>query len=227
MARYALFYTPPPGSRLAEVGNRWLGYDVATGETVPQPEVPGLDVAAVTAAARPYGFHGTLKAPFELAEGGTEEELLAAVADFAAARAPVKAPPPRLGTLGGFVALVPSAPCPALDALAADVVRTFDPFRAPLSDRDRARRNPSALSDRQRALLEQWGYPYVMDEFRFHMTLTGNLDPATRDRALAALAPRATPLADDPLAIDALSLVWQPERREPFRGLARHPFAGA
>ena len=39
----------------------------------------------------------------------------------------------------------------------------------------------SGLTDRQEALLTQWGYPYVMEEFRFHITLTGALDPAHLD----------------------------------------------
>ncbi len=226
MVRYALYYTPPPGSPLATLGNGWLGRDMATAQDLPQPQVPGLDVAAITAAPRRYGFHATLKAPFELAEERTEVELAEAVAAFAATRAPVTAPPLRLGTIGGFVALVPAAPCPALDALAADVVQAFDPFRALLSDHDRARRNASALSERQQALLDQWGYPYVLDEFRFHMTLTDNLDPATRDRAVAALAPRTAGVTEEPLVIDALSVCLQPARGKPFDVQGRHALSG-
>jgi hypothetical protein len=33
---------------------------------------------------------------------------------------------------------------------------------------------------RQRNYLDRWGYPYVMEEFRFHMTLTGRLDSTCR-----------------------------------------------
>ena len=52
----------------------------------------------------------------------------------------------RVGELGGFLALVPAEPCPAMDRLAAACVETFDRFRAPLTAEDRARRRPERLS---------------------------------------------------------------------------------
>ena len=75
-------------------------------------------------------------------------------------------------------------------ALADAAVDAFEPFRAPPSPAERLRRNPDAMTPRQRALFERYGYPYVRELFRFHMTLTGPLGAhadaiAGRLRALA------------------------------------------
>ncbi len=80
--RYALFWAPPRGSALARFGASWLGWDAEAGELVPHPEVPRLPlpVAEITATPRRYGFHGTLKPPFRLAEGANVAGLDAAAA---------------------------------------------------------------------------------------------------------------------------------------------------
>lgn len=226
MQRYAIYYAPAPDTALARFGAAWIGRDAATGQAVAQPEVPGLDIAAATAFPRLYGFHATLKAPFSLAAGCTEAALAEALAGFAAMRSPVAVPPLHLAILDGFTALVPGAPCPALDRLAADCVRAFAPFRAPASEADRQRRLAGGLTARQIANLDRWGYPYVMEDFQFHMTLTGRLPPEGQQVALAALAPLAAPHCRAPLILDALALFHQPEREAPFRMLGRFPLAG-
>ena len=86
-----------------------------------------------------------------------------------------------LARLDGFFALVPGAEAADLYALADDVVTGFDGFRAPATEAEIARRNPAALTSRQRELLDAWGYPYVLDEFRFHLTLTDRI-PASGSR---------------------------------------------
>ncbi len=227
MDRYAIYYAPAPGDPLAAFGARWLGRDAATGQNVPQPVLPGLDLAPLTLSARLYGFHATLKAPFALAEGRTPATLTASLAEFALTAAPVAAPPLRPAVLDGFIALIPDAACPALDALAAEIVRRFDPFRAPLPEAERERRLASGLTSRQIALLDRWGYPFVMEQFRFHMTLTDRLDGALQDRVLAALAPEAARFRATPLPIDALALFHQPDRNSPFRIISRHALQGS
>ena len=74
--------------------------------------------------------------------------------------------------IGGFVAIVPATPSPGLDELAADCVTGFERFRLPMTAQERSRRLAAGLSQHQTANLERWGYPYVFEEFRFHMTLT-------------------------------------------------------
>jgi hypothetical protein len=101
-------------------------------------------------------------------------------------------------TIGSFAALVPAAPCPALDALAADCVRAFDGFRAPLSERHKEN-------------LEKWGYPYVFDDFRFHMTLTGSIAPPGTEAVLACLRRSLGAVEGRPLAVDRVALLCQPD----------------
>ena len=72
--RYAIYYLPPAGA-LADFGARWLGWDVRRGAAAVQLDLPGLRDA--TEAPRKYGFHGTLKPPFRLAEG--QERLIDAL----------------------------------------------------------------------------------------------------------------------------------------------------
>jgi Protein of unknown function (DUF1045) len=101
--------------------------------------------------------------------------------------------------------------------LAADCVSEFDSFRAPLSEADRARRNPSQLTPAQREHLDRWGYPYVMDDFRFHMTLTGRLDAERRDPLLKMLADRFVALGLPTLPIDRIAVFRQENAASRFR----------
>lgn len=194
MTRYALYYAPPAGHPLSRLGAAVIGRDAATGAPQSPPAVLAAADAAWIAerAAEPrrYGFHATLKAPFRLAEGSGETDLLAALAAWAASRAPVPMPRLAAGILGNFVALVPAAPCPALHDLAEAAVRDFDRFRAPPSPDETARRRPDRLSPRERELLAAWGYPYVLDTWRFHMTLSDGLADAADRRRFQALALR-------------------------------------
>lgn len=222
-SRYAVYYTPT-GS-LAAFGASWLGWDAAQGRAVPQPVIAGVDLAAVTATPRRYGFHATMKAPFRLAEGQRASALEAALEAFCAAQAPVVLQGGlRHARLGTFQALIPAAESAALRALEARLVPALDPFRAALTEAEITRRDPSRLTPRQRAQLARWGYPYVMEEFRFHMTLTGALDPATADRVAAALTLRLPPMAAD-LPIDALGLVGE-DANGCFHLIRRVPLTG-
>jgi hypothetical protein len=168
-----------------------------------------------------------LKPPFRLADGRGEPELLDAVAAYAATAMPVRIPALRLATLGHFMALVPDGKLAALDALAADCVRDFDRFRAPPGESELERRRAARLSPRQDQLLTQWGYPYVMEEFRLHLTLTGRL--TTEDQALLApiLARLTAPYCGTPIDIDALAVCVQGAPGEPFTLRRRFDLKGA
>lgn len=225
--RFAIYYAPPPGSALERFGCAWLGRDHATGAPLEQPRIDGLTperLAEVTRFPRHYGFHATLKAPFSLAPGRRVEELEAAVGTFAAGRGPFACAPLQVTTLSGFIAFTPTSPCPALDDLAHACVRAFEPFRAPLSDEEVARRHESRLTPRQKAYLRAWGYPYVFEEFCFHMTLTGRLEEPERSRILAVLEARSAVITRAPLNVDAIALYEQADREQPFLMRVRHPF---
>ena len=223
--RYAIFYTPGPGP-LSDFGAGWLGWDAATGRALPPPDIADLPLSwdQITARPRKYGFHGTLKPPFRLAEGQDVEALRNSLRDFCTSRDPVRLEGLELAQLGRFLALVPTGDTAALNTLAADVVSEFDRFRAPLSPGEIARRRNNTLSPRQDALLRRWGYPYVMEEFRFHLTLTGKLPKAKATALHQLLAPRLSPLLDRPLVIDAISLMGEDPDGN-FRVIARCPLA--
>ena len=205
--RYAVYYAPPPGP-LADFGAAWLGWDAQAGCAVAHPDVPGLPapVADLTARPRNYGFHATLKPPFRLAPGRRADELAADVGRLAARLAPVRMEALALDRLGRFLALTPRGDAGALAALAAAVVTGLDTYRAPLGPDEVARRRPERLSPRQRANLDRWGYPFVLEEFRFHLTLTGPLDDDAAGAVRAALAPVLDPLLPAPFEIGDICL---------------------
>lgn len=225
--RYALYYAAPPDSPLDRFGTSWLGRDHATGKALPQPHVPGIDperLARVTASPRRYGFHATLKAPFCLAAGRRPADLHDAVAAFATSRHPLELPSLAVGDLKGFIALVPSESAPQLDRLAADCVREFDSWRAPLSDAERARRLKSPLTARQLQQLESVGYPYVFDDFSFHMTLTERLARSDQAVLLPFLRDRAAAVTAGLFVIDAIAVFEQPTPGAAFFMAARYGF---
>ncbi len=228
-ARYALYFAPLRGSLLARFGDAWLGRDVESGSTLTPPAARGFDPArhaALTEAPRHYGFHGTLKPPFHLADGSDAAELRAALAAFAARQAAFTIPQLALRQIGDFLALVPAQEVPALAALAEACVSEFDSFRAPPSAAELAKRQAAGLTARQSALLARWGYPYVMEEFRFHLTLTGPVPEAPeRTRLAAALAPLVAPVLAEAVPVREICLFHQPDRAAAFRLTDRFAFA--
>ncbi|MDA9544334.1 phosphonate metabolism protein [Bradyrhizobium sp. CCBAU 45321] len=218
--RYAIYYAAGRDSALSRFGAELLGYDAYTGDELPFPQQAlqaAPDWREVSADPRQYGFHATLKAPMALAPGKTEAELLAACSAFAGRTRPIPAIRPVVDAISGFIAVIPAEPVEALQQLAADCVRAFDLFRAPLTTEDRARRKPERLSERQRDYLDRWGYPYVMEEFRFHMTLTGRLDAERRGPILQMLRTRFVALGIEMLAIDRIALFRQDDAKARFR----------
>jgi putative phosphonate metabolism protein len=218
--RYAIYYTARPGGDLDRFGAELLGYDATTGEDLAFPD--GIlrletDWRELTRDPRKYGFHATLKAPLALASGRTEAELLAACEAFARTPRPIPVIKPVVGSISGFIAVVPVEPSAELERLAADCVSEFDAFRAPLAGEDRARRNPSMLTTRQREHLDRWGYPYVMQDFRFHMTLTGRLPSERHGPVLTMLKDRFSTLGLKTLAIDRIALFRQNDADSRFR----------
>jgi putative phosphonate metabolism protein len=226
-ARYAVYFAPDPSTPLWRFGSETIGYDAASGADVAQIPPTAASAAewrAWTAPPRRYGFHATLVAPFYLQDGRSEQELAAAMAAFASRTAPFVREL-AVDLLGPFAALVPSTEAVDLSRLAGECVTAFDPYRAPLGPEDRARRLAQPLTPRQAGYLDRYGYPYVFEEFRFHMSLTGPL-PADRSEAVRAELARRYRRIEGPVAISALTLFRQEERSSRFRIVARHPLAG-
>jgi len=218
--RHAIYFVPPPDDQLGRIATQWLGRDVFTGTASPNPAVGGLtsaEVAFQTAAARRYGFHATMKAPFRLAMGKGHSDLVSAFLDFCADETGFSVPRMKVSRIGRFFALVPARPSPEIDALACKAVLAFDRFRAPMSEAEMARRQPGSLTVAQLRNLYRWGYPHVLDTFRFHMTLTGPVPDSDCARVETALHEWFAPVIDLPMNFGSLSLMIEAEPGAPFR----------
>ena len=145
-------------------------------------------------------------------------ELEDALAGYAESTAPVAIGKLSLELIGGgFLALIPAAQSQDLTDFAADVVESFEPFRAPLAPEGRERRLKGGnYSPRQVELLDQYGYPYVFEQFQMHLTLTDRLPEAERENYRNAAAEFFGPLATAEMVLDRLVLFHEPEAGAPF-----------
>ncbi len=223
--RYAIYYTPEPGSPLAAFGASWLGWDSAAGQSVDHPVVEGIDLDAVTETPRKYGFHGTIKPPFHMQDGQDLDALEQSLRALCATAAPVTLDGLELARLGRFLALVPRGSATALGSLAARAVQELDQFRAPPSEAELTKRRGAGLNPAQDAHLVRWGYPYVLDQFRFHMTLSGRLDKAMAKATEEVLGSRLAQLTLNPYTISGLTLLGE-DRSGRFHQVSRHAFTG-
>ena len=224
--RYAIYFTPPAHDALTLAAAQWLGRNAFSGDAVEPPAIRGIglhDIAFNTALPRRDGFHAMLKAPFRLAPGVTEQGLLRHLMRFAGAHDPFELPKLDVLRLGNFFGLAPVVPCHRVQFLAASVVQEFDAFRAPLSEAEIERSDPGDLSAPQFANLHRWGNPYVMDEFRFHMTLTGPLSAMEMPRFELALRDYFGPFLTRKVDVANLALFVEDEPGAPFHVHSLHP----
>lgn len=225
MTRYAVYYAPRLDSELWRAGCEWLGVDALSGAGLPQPEVEGIEAgefAGLTREAARYGWHATLKAPFALSADVDEAALIRRAAELAKTFQPF-ALRLQVDWLGDFLALRPSKTPPELDELAAAWVAVL----APLADRSVPLKARAGLNDRQQVLYRRWGYPYVFEQFRFHLTLSDNLD---RESEIAAALERGARRHFagllDAVEVAGIALFVERGQGEPFRYLAYCGFDG-
>lgn len=237
-ARYAIYFSPGDDTELASFGAYALGRVPNGSEIFGQKEsVQSKDVLSdnrffsdqLTAAnlrATPahYGFHATLKAPFQLKETTNENDFLLSVNAFSRMQKGVCLETLLPRKLAGFMALTLESQPASLSELAAQCVRTFEPFRAALTESDVRKRQPENLNDQQKAYLFEFGYPYVLREFRFHMTLTGALVDSKYEDYTAWLVELYSELVREIPVLDRLAVFKQPDRSSPFIRLAEFPF---
>ena len=218
--RVAVYAAPRPGTAWHRLAAEWMGYDPVTGRTVRRTDVLPIDeLAGLTATAAAYGFHATLRSPFALADGVGVADVLGAVDRVAAELGPT-APPLEIGRIAGFAAFLPTRDHEALAAIERACVIGLDPVVRPLDKEGLARRRRAGLSPRQDELLVRWGYPYVLDEFRFHMTLTRPLDDTEAERVLSAARDHFGALDGSAFPLDDLVVLTQRDGA-PFVELTR------
>lgn len=218
--RCAIYFIPPKDDPLTVAATRWIGRDAYSGERVEPGIIEGLveeDRAFLTAPVRRFGFHGTLRAPFQLVEGHTLEALSRALGRFAKSTHAILVPRIEVAALASFFCLMPQRPCAELDALAFRIVETFDGFRAPMSEAELERRYPVPLTDRQHANLLAWGHPYVGPDYRFHLSLTGPVPPEERTYVKSVLERHFGALLHRPLLVDQIALFYESEPLAPMR----------
>jgi hypothetical protein len=227
--RFAIYYAPAATDPLWLKAVEWHGRDPLSGATFGSP-VGGLarnELFERSVSARRYAFHATIKAPMALAEGRSQAELEAALAGFAAVQAPVAIGALKLVLLDGFLALVPAVQSDELTAFAAAVVEGFEDFRAPTSPAERERRlKGSHYSARQIELIDTLGYPYVLEQFQLHMTLTDRLPESEREAYSRAAAAHFGALATRETVLDRLVLFHEPEAGAPFVRLGDYVLSG-
>ncbi|MBL8645573.1 MAG: DUF1045 domain-containing protein [Rhodospirillaceae bacterium] len=225
--RYAIYFAPEHHSPLEDFGRRWLGRNGVPADS-PPPVVPGISPErffALTESARRYGFHGTLKPPFELNPRSSREALFEAVRIFAKSAAPIELPPLELAIIGKFIALTPIRSSAVLENLAALCVRTFEGFRMPLSKEQMAHYLRNKLTVHQTQMLEHWGYPYVMEEFRFHISVTDRIDNDTERAAMMTSVQKMTVgVVNKPIVVRDVAVFYQADREQPMELLDRFPF---
>jgi len=219
--RAAIFYVPEDDDPLARAGARWLGRDATSGEMLAQPS---RKLACVTKAPARYGFHATLKPPMHLAT--SLEALREDVAVLAAGLAAFELPQLVVGRIGGALALLTASPSPLLNDLCNECVAALDRHRLPPGADELARRREVSLSALEEAMLERWGYPYVFEAWRFHMTLSSALpERVLPSRANLARAHFAAALAFA-RKVQSLSIFVEPSPGAPFRLLSRFSLNG-
>ena len=228
MIRLAIYYTPPPDTPLTDMARRWLGRDntnLRCRDQEPPANLPVSRFREIIASPFHYGFHGTIKPPFHLHDGVTIEAVQERLESFAANQQSFVLPNLEVRAINNFICLRPTRESNTLNNLAARVVEAFDDFRLPPGSEELAGRRGAGLSSRQERLLTIWGYPYVMEEFRFHLTLTGNIAEHS-ERALLAeeLSQRFPPEALAGLPFSALSLFLE-KNGEPMVELKNCRFA--
>jgi hypothetical protein len=211
-----LYYAPAADDPLWARGCTWLGSDPETGVEIPQPAVDGL--AAQVSEPRRYGFHATLKPPMRLE--GTLDQFLHDVRRFCRELEPFAMPRLDVTLLGRFIALCPTSTATELHALADACVASLDAHRRPEDAAAQARR-AAGRSESQRHNITRWGYPFVMEDWRFHMTLS---NPTADERLIEAARHHFSEALALPRRVANIAVFAEHVAGEPFRLLERIAF---
>ncbi|WP_341892563.1 DUF1045 domain-containing protein [Variovorax sp. YR752] len=222
LPRDAIYFAPDPRHPLWHAGCAWLGRDARSAAPSP-PARPGVQ--------HPwrYGWHATLKAPMRLAPGTSEADWLDDVARLAASHPAFTMPALQVGWLTDFLALQPRDALPPdhpLRRLADDCVLRLDRWRAAPDEAERERQRRSARTARQAGQVERLGYAHVLDDWRFHMTLSDSLaglDETTAGQLHRQAVDHFAEALAEPLQCDALCVFVEPSPGAPFE--LRHRLA--
>ncbi len=220
--RYAIYFTLPQTDPVYQTAIKWLGYDAYSGNKTNTDSKKLAKNRQYVSKAAKYGFHATLKPPFRLSQDKSEEQLIDELENFASSITAFTCKPLKIKSMTHFIALAPKNSCDQLDAFAAQCLKHFEPFRAQLTREEYQKRNPVLLSERQLRYLEQWGYPYVEDEFRFHMTLTDSMMEDEIKKIKKKLKQYFKEVLGKPLQINQLHIFRQDSTCSNFQIISSH-----
>lgn len=226
--RYAIYFAPQNGTPLAQFGRTWFASDPHFPDKTIQRRNYGLEpdtAQRITKKPERYSFHATIKAPFRLHKKQTIQDLQNKLAEFARRQRTFSLHGLALTQLENCLVLATPTANPEINDLAAQCVSEFDLFRAETTPADHARRKSEQLTPEQRALLDLWGYPYVFEEFHFHMTLTGPLTQREIEEITPILAPALKDISLGQVEISSICLFGDPGEGKTFRLIERYPFS--
>lgn len=219
--RYAIYYMPALHTAWWAAGSHWLGRCAVTGQTFAQPVIPDLSAERfeqLTLDPRRYGWHATLKAPFQLDTGHGLNNLRTALQNLATDLPAFEMPALQVSTVGGFLALRPVHHNARLHTTADACVTRLHPLVKPLGPDELARRRQAQLNPAQDRLLMQWAYPWVLEEFKFHLSLTGPIHALTADELEALVQAAQTHFeALPPARFEHLALFAEPHKGAEFQ----------
>jgi len=211
--RYAIYYCPGIHTALGRLGREWLS------EALSLPGISSERRQVLLADVRRYGWHATIHAPFAPMSGASYGDVRSAVTALAETFDAFELTL-RLDRLAGFLSLRPIVDGIPERALAAACLNKLQPIRASLSDEALQHRG-AGLDKEELSLLQKHGYPYVLDRYRFHLTLAA---PAGELEELAMRKWLQSHIAAlPPTRIDALAICREAAPGSPFELLERVP----
>ena len=228
--RYAVYFAPNVEQQWWTQASQWLGRCAVSQQMNAQPLIAGVSAqrfAELTEHPRRYGFHATMRAPFILASQYQPNELIDRVNMFCQQVKPFVLPRLQVTLLDQFLALVPERNLSQVTMLEEHCVTALNDYAEPLGPEELSRRRSAGLSSQEDALLLRWGYPYVLERFRFHCSLTGSLAKATHQE-VSAITEAAHQHFDQlpPCIFDSLAIFVEPTRGADFVLLHQCPLIG-
>ncbi len=220
-SRYAVFYLPPSDSPLADFGAQWFGYDIRTGKFREPIQTTTFDLKELTKISHRYGLHATLKAPFRLKKKYDLSNLFKRVEKQASKSEPFTYPSMKITQLAGFPALMPKHNRAKMVHLEERLVHKLNKFGKKPDQSTSDRRRKVKLNALEQEYFRLYGYPYVLDHFRFHLTLCDKAERSTRSVISSFLEENYSEVLTSSLEVREIAVVGERKSDGYFEELER------
>ena len=179
--RVAIYFLPKKNSSLENFGKNLLGRDINKKKKISLTRRQKYfinrgftyfdELKDYCEQPAKYGFHATLKAPFRLKRNVKTKNFYDVISHIAAQHSRFKIKGLKIVYSKKFTLITSRKPNKLLINLENDLVKHLDTFRAELNKTEIKKRIPDSLTFKQNKYLKEWGYPFVLDQYKFHMTL--------------------------------------------------------